>query len=201
MARPRSFDPDTALRQIKDTFWRLGYEGASLQEIEAATGLKKQSLYRLYGDKHTMYLRALANYEAEEVAAGNTLLQGDGTPAERIGRLLDAVVTAAVEDGDRRGCFLCNASVDQAQLDPETHAAVTAALARVRDAFERTLRSGAPFDADPALARRVAAQVMAAYFGLRVLIKGGATEDLLRDAAAVTTDLVATASTAPAHSD
>lgn len=190
MGRPLSFNPDDALAQIKDTFWRLGYEGASLQEIEAATGLKKQSLYRLFGDKRAMYLKALAQYEAEEVTAGLALLAAPGSPREKIGRLLDAVVDATVAGGDRRGCFLCNASVDQAQLDEETQKAVMSSITRLRAGFEAALEAGAPFATDAALRRSTAVQVLAAYFGLRVLIKAGAPETVLRDAVGATLRLV-----------
>ena len=68
MARPRAFDPDTALQDVMNVFWKKGYEGASLQDIEAATGLNKQSLYRAFGDKRAMYLAALDIYEKNIIA-------------------------------------------------------------------------------------------------------------------------------------
>jgi hypothetical protein len=40
---------------------------------------------------------------------------------------------------DRRGCFLCNASVDQAQIDPETGKRVDLMMQRLLDAFSGAL--------------------------------------------------------------
>lgn len=43
MARPREFEPEEALDAIMGVFWRQGYEGTSLQDIEAATGLNNKA--------------------------------------------------------------------------------------------------------------------------------------------------------------
>ncbi len=60
MGRPREFDVDEALTKIMAVFWAKGFEGSSLSDLVAATGLKKGSLYAAFGDKRAMYLKALA---------------------------------------------------------------------------------------------------------------------------------------------
>jgi len=57
MARPRSFDPDEALDLARDVFWRKGFQGTSLDDITAATGLAKPSLYAAFGDKNALFLQ------------------------------------------------------------------------------------------------------------------------------------------------
>ena len=116
MARPREFDTDTALRAITLLFWEHGYEATSMHDIERSTGLRKQSLYRAFGDKRAMYLAALAAYEREEMKQAAELLAGPGDAASRFARLFRHIIEGAVEADDRRGCFLCNACVDQAAL-------------------------------------------------------------------------------------
>ena len=59
----KQFNKDEALDKAMQAFWMHGYEATSMQDIEVATGLRKQSLYRLFGDKHAMYLAALWSYE------------------------------------------------------------------------------------------------------------------------------------------
>ena len=39
LGRPREFDEDEALAQILDVFWAKGFEGTSMSDLEAATGL------------------------------------------------------------------------------------------------------------------------------------------------------------------
>lgn len=183
MARPREFEPEEALEAIKDTFWRLGYEGASMQEIEAATGLKKQSLYRLFGDKRGMYLAAVEHYGRHEVAEAAQLLQAPGDARQRIERLFGAMIDAAVKTGDRRGCFLCNASVDQAPTDEATRRLVELMMTDMRGAIEDALRVSPPYDRNAKLREARAAHLMAAYFGLRVMIRAGVSPALLKTTA------------------
>ena len=63
--RPRSFDTDEVLGRVRDTFWKYGYAGTSMDQLSAATGLHKPSLYGAFGDKKALYLAALDNYLAE----------------------------------------------------------------------------------------------------------------------------------------
>ncbi|QPH53130.1 TetR/AcrR family transcriptional regulator [Pontivivens ytuae] len=181
MARPRTFEPDAARDALMALYWEKGFEGASMQDVEAATGLKKQSLYRLFGDKRGMYLAALARYEETEIAAGETLLV-EGSAQERFARLFAEAVDRAIE-GDRRGCFLCNASLDQAQLDAETRAMVSRMVDRLRRIFAAALVEACP---DPAKRAVKAAQLVTFYFGLRVMVRADAPEAVLRAVVAET---------------
>src|ERR1700674_1550160 len=62
--RPRAYDPDVALAQAIDTFWDAGYAGTSLDDLSAATGMNRPSLYGAFGDKRALYLKALERYRA-----------------------------------------------------------------------------------------------------------------------------------------
>ena len=54
------------LGRARDTFWKYGYAGTSMDQLSAATGsLHKPSLYGAFGDKKALYLAALDNYLAE----------------------------------------------------------------------------------------------------------------------------------------
>ncbi|MCB2135523.1 MAG: helix-turn-helix transcriptional regulator [Rhodobacteraceae bacterium] len=183
MARPLSFEPDTARTALMNLFWDKGYDGASMQDVEAATALKKQSLYRLFGDKRHMYLAALDHYRRTEMEAGAALLARPGSAREKIARLVGEMVEQSIASEDRRGCFLCNASVDQAPHDPATAEVVDEMVNHLRDILETALSADARYRDDPALRRTRAAHLAAGYFGLRVLIKAGQPPDILRAAA------------------
>ena len=62
MARPRTFDEHEVVAAARDEFWERGYAATSVDDLTAATGLGKGSLYGAFGDKHTLYLRALDDY-------------------------------------------------------------------------------------------------------------------------------------------
>ncbi len=58
--RPRGFDPEEALKAASERFRTLGYAATSLDDLAAATGLARPSLYAAFGDKKALYLAALA---------------------------------------------------------------------------------------------------------------------------------------------
>lgn len=183
MGRPKEFDPEETLDQIMNVFWLKGYEGASLQDLEAATDLKKPSLYRTFGDKRAMYLAALAAYDEMESRNAEAILSRPGSARAKIQRLLRAVVDGAAATKDRRGCFLCNASVDQAPHDPATQKLVSAAMDQLAAAFAAALSVSPPYVGNPRKREKMAAGILAGYFGLRVLIKAGMPEEMLEKAA------------------
>ncbi|GJL93865.1 MAG: TetR family transcriptional regulator [Hyphococcus sp.] len=182
MARPREFDEEEVLGAIKDVFWRKGYEGASYADLIEASGLHKGSLYAAFGDKRALYLRALRDYDEHEVAGAVALLTGEEgkkrSGAKRIEALLNAVIEAVTIDNDRRGCLLCNASVDQAPHDKDVEAMVSRGVARMQVAFGDAL-DGVKSDK----ARKETASLLTSvYFGMRVMAKSGASLTMLRQA-------------------
>ena len=74
--RPRAFDPDRALDRALEVFWRKGYEGASLSDLTSAMRINRPSLYAAFGDKQTLFRRALDRYAegpASHALAGSLL--------------------------------------------------------------------------------------------------------------------------------
>ncbi len=186
MGRPREFDEEVALAAIMDVFWTKGFEGASVADLVKATGLKKGSLYAAFGDKRAMYHSALAHYDRTEIDSMVQGLKGAGSPLTRIDRFLQSAVGGMPGQGDARGCFLCNASIDQAPIDSGAGHLVQASLGRLEAALGGVI-SDARADAK---GRRGAAQnasrrahhLMSVYFGLRVLAKAGAAPEVLEGA-------------------
>ncbi|MEO1658709.1 MAG: TetR/AcrR family transcriptional regulator [Pseudomonadota bacterium] len=183
MARSLGFEPKEAIKDIGDVFWRQGYEATSMQDIEDATGLKKQSLYRLFNDKRGMYLAALQHYDEAEIGDGGPLSDLSITAPERFERLFQSIIDDVVASGDRRGCFLCNAAAEQAQLDPATAEKVNAMMFRSRGLFIKALGDHEPYASDEQLKTAQAEHLLSGYFGLRILIKSDMPEATLRNAA------------------
>ena len=182
MGRPREFDVEAALTKIMDVFWAKGFEGATLNDLVNATGLKKGSLYAAFGDKRAMYLKALALYDRTAIEEVVRLLAGSGTPEKRIGQFLQSAIDAVAVRKDRRGCFLCNASADQAMVDPETERAVKASLRRLGRALEEVLSQQTITSIDDKRRHAAAQHLLSVYVGLRVLAKAGHPIKALKEA-------------------
>ncbi len=179
MPRPREFDPEQALQEVMNTFWEKGYDGTSLQDLEAATGLKKQSLYRLYGDKHGMYLASLQAY-AQEIKAGLNAMATVGDAHEKIASLLQIPIELTRE-GDRRGCLICNAAVDQAPQCDEVTAVVQMSVRRFTRVVMEAIADLPGYESDDLARQRMARKIHAIYFGMRVMVKAGMPEAVLQD--------------------
>jgi len=177
LARQREFDEDKVLDALRDVFWKHGYEGTSYANIMQATGLQKGSLYAAFGDKRSLYQRAIARYDAIEVDAGVKMLRDETMSGHmRLENLFQTTIDAAETPRGRWGCLLCNAAIDQAPQDSNTEASVKASMNRMREAIKVALsRTNRPNDVDG---------ILAAYFGARVLVKAGMTKAVLQSAAA-----------------
>jgi AcrR family transcriptional regulator len=141
--RPRSFDEDEVLEKARTVFWNLGYAATTLDDLAAATGLNRPSLYAAFGDKHALYMRALQRTRESAAAAMRAMLAREGTLREVLDALFSAAISAYVTgDEGQRGCFIVGTAVTQAVGDPEARALAAAFVgdedAAFRERFERS---------------------------------------------------------------
>lgn len=158
--RPRSFDPVAALAHVQSEFWNRGYSATSLDDLAAATGLNRPSLYAAFGDKQALYMAALDKSRAEAGRALLEALAGD----EPLRQCLERVFSHAAQmymrgDLGQRGCFLVGTAVTEAVTDANIRHALGCALDNLDKAFEQRFRRASQAgelarDADiPALAK------------------------------------------------
>ena len=181
MARPREFDSHEVLDQMTGVFWEKGYEGTSMRDLLKATGLNKQSLYGAFGNKQEIYLAVLKNYEETHLRPVAEMLRGTGSPRDRIGQLLQMVIDVAIKSSDRRGCLIGNAAVDRSVLDKKANAKVLSGVRQIEKNLAETIGEMAPYKLDKSLCRRQARALLAAYFGMHVLVKAGVDRSVLED--------------------
>ncbi|WP_298915255.1 TetR/AcrR family transcriptional regulator [uncultured Algimonas sp.] len=122
--RPAQFDTDRVEAAIADLFWERGYDGVSVSDITAATGLSKSSLYNSFGGKAALFEAALARYHAQTVRTGaDWLAAHDGSdPMDKLDRLFSGPADDVHGRNDARGCFLCNTSADGLSGDRKARA-------------------------------------------------------------------------------
>jgi TetR/AcrR family transcriptional repressor of nem operon len=117
--RPREFDEDEVLDQVVETFWRRGYEATSVSDLMEATGLAKGSLYKGFGDKHQLYLRALERYLAAGLESFFACARQQPTGRDALEALLLMIAGYSTCAGERRGCFAVNSTIELASHDAE----------------------------------------------------------------------------------
>jgi len=183
--RPRAYDPVEALLRATDVFWKAGYSRTSLDDVSAATGMNRPSLYAAFGDKHSLYLSALLGYWTLKFEVIRESLDG-GTLVEALLRTYDAALAVYFpESGRARGCFVVGTAITETVEDREIGEIVAAGFRRLDADFATRFRAAREqgelrADADPeALAMLATATMQSAALRARA----GAPQPELREMA------------------
>jgi AcrR family transcriptional regulator len=136
--RPRAYDPDQALRHATETFWDQGFAGASLDDLSAATGMNRPSLYGAFGDKQALFRTALDAYMDRSRQTMIQAFRAEGTLRQKLDRVYHAALGFYMSgDVGGRGCFLVSAGLGQAVVDPAVRDVVADGLHELDRGFER----------------------------------------------------------------
>ncbi len=181
--RPRSFDETAALAKAIHVFWLKGYDGVTIDDLVAGMGVGRPSLYSIFGDKRTIFLRALHAYAEMKGAGTAAALLAPQRLRDSIASFLRYAVTTATEEGSASGCLLmCVAPlVDDAEVRQFIQDAAAGAVALVERRFKDGISAG-EIPADFPVAER-ASQVLDLARGLTMRAQMGMPrEALLKDA-------------------
>ena len=106
------------------------------------------------------------------------MLNGEGSPRQKIARLFDNVIESTKRGLFAGGCLLCNASLEMAATDRQVKSEVKTTIRRLKLALMDALRQQIENEDQAA---SLAAFIVSAYFGSRVLAKGGAPAAMIGD--------------------
>ncbi|QDU32495.1 HTH-type transcriptional repressor ComR [Poriferisphaera corsica] len=107
VGRPRNFDMDTALEAAVNVFWAKGYDGSSIRDLTDAMGINSPSLYAVFGDKHSLYLKAIERYTTNDACEPLVAFESEPDIHKAVRALMNAALDYATQKGDGRlGCFL-----------------------------------------------------------------------------------------------
>ncbi len=137
MAGVIQFDRDAALDAAAAAFWRKGYDATTVQDLEAATGLGRGSLYNAFGDKQALFRAALERYAATVGGPALRLLEARDARAG-VRAMLEAIAARMTSGAGPRGCLITNACLSGGGGD-EAGAFVAAAVRGIEAALETAL--------------------------------------------------------------
>src|SRR6201996_9250543 len=142
--RPRSFDETGALEKATQVFWSKGYDGVTIDDLVEGMGVGRPSLYAVFGDKRTIFLRALRAYAERRGAAAAKALLSPQSLRDSIAGFLRYAVESATERGAAPGCLIvCVAPlVDDAEVRQFLKDAAAGGAALVERCFRDGISAG-----------------------------------------------------------
>lgn len=139
MPRPRAFTDDQLLETAMQLFWRHGYAGTGIRELEQGLGLKAPSLYHRFGSKEALFQAALARYIDRIVGTRvRRFLQVD-PPLAGVRAFFDTTYNYVDPQHPALACLLVNTTLELGDSAPNITPLLVAGAQRVRDGFRDAL--------------------------------------------------------------
>ncbi|MDN4054769.1 TetR/AcrR family transcriptional regulator [Massilia sp. YIM B02763] len=151
MSGKPQYDETAVIEAAMQVFWRHGYAAASINDLTAATGLSRSSIYQRFRDKEGLFQHTLARY-TERVLRRMGKVEGE-TARGRIAALLRDFLPKASAAPRPAGCMLARSCAEQADLPEGARGAVMQGVAGQHAIFARLVAQGVqdgelPGDAD-----------------------------------------------------
>ena len=139
--RPRAYEPEIALGKALDLFRKGGFAATSLDDLSAATGMNRPSLYGAFGDKRELYIKSYARYRADARAAMVDIFREELPIRKRLARIYAVALDVYLSgEAGPRGCFTVMTAASEAVFDPEIGAMVLEGFSELDRAFAACFR-------------------------------------------------------------
>jgi AcrR family transcriptional regulator len=139
--RPRAYQPEIALGKALDLFRKGGFAATSLDDLSAATGMNRPSLYGAFGDKRDLYIKSYQRYRDDARAAMLDIFRDELPIRERLARIYAVALDIYLSgEAGPRGCFTVMTAASEAVADPEIRAMVLEGFAELDKAFAACFR-------------------------------------------------------------
>jgi AcrR family transcriptional regulator len=190
--RPRSFDRAKALEAALRTFWKLGYEPASVPELCSAMGVNPPSMYAAFGSKAALFIEAMEHYERSYWEEPGRRFLAEPDLRRAVAGYFDDAARILLSPETPCGCMVVLAAVNLADSAGKVAQAVRRLRMATKEMFALRLRKAAgegliPPDTDiPALAGTLNALLE----GLSLQARDGLSQNELRAMAAHAASLI-----------
>jgi AcrR family transcriptional regulator len=179
--RPRTFDRDAALQAAMKTFWKLGYEGASMAELTEAMGINSPSLYAAFGSKEELFQEAVQLYLETEDRTTRSILDQEPTARAAIHATLRHSAGNLARPGFPHGCLLILGDSNASSANKSVRDYLCQRRKELQAGLQQRLRRGI---ADGDVPANADVEAMAAFYmtlmrGLSLRARDGASREAL----------------------
>jgi TetR/AcrR family transcriptional regulator, copper-responsive repressor len=164
--RPRAYEPEVALARALDVFWKEGFAGTSLDDLSAATGMNRPSLYGAFGDKRELYIKSYEAYRDRARTRMGEVYSIDMPLRDLLERIYSIALDMYLSGKDGpRGCFTVMTATSEAVFDPAIREMVISGLVETDRFFARIFkrareRGELPASVDPQVLAHLASATL-----------------------------------------
>jgi AcrR family transcriptional regulator len=187
--RPRAYQPEIALGKALDLFRKDGFAATSLDDLSAATGMNRPSLYGAFGDKRELYIKSYQRYRADARAAMLDIFRDELPIRKRLERIYAVALDIYLSgEAGPRGCFTVMTAASEAVSDPDIRSLVLEGFSELDKAFAACFRLARekgelPESADPVvLAQLASATIHTVAIRARALVPRNELEAIVKGA-------------------
>ncbi|MDR7127923.1 TetR/AcrR family transcriptional repressor of nem operon [Algoriphagus sp. 4150] len=183
MARTKVFDEQEVLDRAMKLFWEKGYNATSAQDLVDSLGISRSSLYDTFGDKHSLFVKALQQYRKERVDPVISSHNVVEDVEAYIRLFFESVKDEAIGYNSSKGCFVVNSAVELAPVDSEIAAISNSIMRDTEEALCSVIKNGQDKGVFTTKypARSLARFVFNSLNGLRVTVKFDADKEMFED--------------------
>ncbi|MBT1701794.1 TetR/AcrR family transcriptional regulator [Fulvivirgaceae bacterium PWU20] len=183
MARAKVFDEQFILDKAMNLFWQKGYNGTSAQDLVDGLGISRSSMYDTFGDKHSLFVMALKQYQKERI---DPVIKQAATVTDVEGYIRDIfefVKGEALQEDRGKGCFFVNSAVELAPVDEEVADILNTIMYDFENAICSVIKKGQGLGifTNQYAARSLARFIFNSLNGLRVTSKFDANKKMFDD--------------------
>jgi len=176
------FEPEQALDAAMQQFWSAGYESTSLQDLLAAMGLSKSSLYQTFGGKQQLFERCITRYRDSMASDMLERLKTAKSGWCFIEDMLYSIADETLGPTPPRGCLVMNSAIEFSQDNPAVAELIASSLECFVGVFQEAVKRA---QAEGDIPAGKDALVLARYLvtnmgGLRTMVKAGADSKSIR---------------------
>lgn len=139
MGRPKKFSRDGVLEKALPVFWRNGFAGTSVQDLEIATGVNKSGLYSEFKGKDDLFVASLRYYFVNR--GGRDILDTQPLGWSNIERFMRI---GEGHPNGQRGCFSVSSIREFAILPVEAHEIITSVRGMLEPMLIRNIQAENP---------------------------------------------------------
>lgn len=142
MARHKEFSKEEALQNAMLVFWQKGYEATSIENLTAATGLSRSSLYGTFGNKEQLFTEVLALYANMRANGRQDLLKRMVPPKEMIQLLFNQLIEQLADESCPDGCLLTETATNLNGVNQQIGEFVQQRIEELYDLYLNLIEAG-----------------------------------------------------------